>query len=121
MKTTATISLAAALVLIGARAHAQNYDSVTVVPGYFTMVRGASFRNGDLVALEPTGLFFVAPIRQPFALLARPILGLGGSGLGIGLAWNPLPECPSEGPSEKLCWRGDDFFTGPFVSLEGHV
>src|SRR5882724_3039321 len=114
---TATIALTATLVLISGRAHAQNYPVVTVVPQHVFLVRGASFRNGDLFAIEPSGLFLFGPIGPPVAMVARAMLGLGGSGAGIGLAMNLISECPGA----ELCWQGTDFFMGPFVSLEAHV
>ena len=85
---TATIALAATLVLISGRAQAQNYPVVTVAPGQVYMVRGVSIRSGDYVVLEPSALLLFGPIHPPFAVVARPMLGLGGSGVGIGLAMN---------------------------------
>jgi hypothetical protein len=111
------ISLTAAVVLISGRAHAQNYPVITVVPEHVFVVRGGSFRNGDLFAIEPSGLFLFGPIDRPFAMVARAVLGLGGSGGGIGLAMNLIP--PRQG--EELSWQGDDFFMGPFVSLEARA
>jgi hypothetical protein len=72
---TAMISLTATVVLISGRAHAQNYPVIAVVPKHVFVVRGASFRNGDLFAIEPSGLFLFGPIDRPFAMVARAVLG----------------------------------------------
>jgi len=113
----ATISFAATLVLTSGKARAQNNPVVIVVPEHVFLVRGASFRNGDLIAIEPSGLFSFGPIGPPVVMVARAVLGLGGSGGGIGLAINPIPQCPGT----EMCWKGEDFFTGPFISLEGRI
>lgn len=77
-------------------------------------VRGASIRNGDYLVIEPSGLFFIGPIRPPVALVARPMLGIGGSGAGVGLALNPWMR--------EVAGRPDvDDLMGPFVSLEAHI
>jgi hypothetical protein len=113
----ATLSLTATLILISGRAHAQNYAAATVVPEHVYMMPGYSIRNGDLVAIESSCLFFFGPIRRPAALVARAMLGAGGSGVGVGLAGNVTPPRPGE----EVTLQGDDFFWGPFVSLEAHV
>ena len=107
----------ATLLLIGGRAHAQNYWVIPVVPKHVFIDRGGSFRNGDWFAIEPSALFLYNPIRQPVVMVTRAVLGVGGSGGSVGLAMNLMPECPDA----DLCWQGDDFFAGPFLSLEGRV
>ena len=114
-----TISLAATLVLISRTACAQNHPVAVLVPEQvYLLPAGISFRNGDYVAIEPTALFFAGPVVRPVALVVRGVLGVGGSGGGIGLALNALPRCPQA----YACWgEGDDFVMGPFVSLEARV
>ncbi|HEX3905767.1 MAG TPA: hypothetical protein VH853_23275 [Polyangia bacterium] len=118
-RAAATISLMATLVLTGGIARAQNHPAATLVPGHaYLLPAGISFRQGDYVAIEPSVLFFVGPVVRPVALVARGVLGVGGSGGGLGLAINTRPRCPSA----YDCWReDDDFFMGPFVSLEARV
>ena len=117
-RTAATIALAATLALIGGRAHAQNHLVAPLVPEHvYLLPAGMSVRQGDHVALEVPALFFAGPVVRPVALVARVVLGAGGAGGGIGLAINPQPRCPSA----YDCWRDDDFFMGPFVSLEARV
>jgi hypothetical protein len=114
---TATISLAAALVLTSGRAQAQNYPVATVVPGHVYGVRGFSIRNGDYLVLEPSFLFVFGPVRPPLTVVARAMLGIGGSGAGIGLAMNLMPSSPGVEPRTSEA----DYFMGPFVSLEAHI
>jgi len=114
---TAAILLAATLVMISGRAHAQNYPVATVAPGHMYVVRGFSIRNGDYLVLEPPVLFFFGPIRPRVTLVARPMLGVGGSGAGIGLAMNLMPSRPGGEPRTPAA----DYFMGPFVSLEAHI
>ena len=111
------MSFTATLMLIGGRAQAQNYPVLTLLPEHVFLVRGGSFRTGDVLAVEPSALFLFGPIRPPLAGVARAMVGLGGAGGGIGLAMNLISPCPHG----DLCWQGDDFFLGPFVSLEAHV
>jgi hypothetical protein len=104
--------------LISGKALAQNSPfALSVVAGHVYVVRGASIRNGDYLSVEPSGLFFFGPIGPPLALVARPMLGIGGSGAGIGLALSLAPALTA------VDSRGldDDFFIGPFASLEAHV
>jgi hypothetical protein len=81
------------------------------------LVRGASFREGDLFAIEPSGLFVFGPFRRPVVGVARAVVGAGGSGVGIGVAVNTLRSCWGD----QACLQGIDFFVGPFVSLEARV
>jgi hypothetical protein len=117
-RATATLSLAATLLLIGGRAQAQNITALTEVPQHVYLLRGDSFRNGDLITIEPSALFFYGPIAPPVALVARGIVGIGGSGVGVGLAANLLPQYWHQPTPLK---DNDDFFMGPFASLEGHI
>src|SRR5436190_13019234 len=85
----AKFSLIAASLLISGKALAQNAPfALPAVPGHVYVVRGASIRHGDYFSLEPSGLFFFGPIRPPVAVVVRPMLGVGGSGVGTGLALN---------------------------------
>ncbi len=116
--TTAMVSLTATFLLVGGSAHAQNSPpALTLVPDHVFLVRGASFREGDLFAMEPSGLFVFGPIRRPVVGVARAVVGAGGSGVGIGLAVNAFPRCWDD----DSCLQGIDFFVGPFVSLEARV
>jgi hypothetical protein len=92
----AGIGLAAFLLLVGGEARAQNYPVVALTPDRTFVVRGASVRQGDLFAIEPSFLFAPAGRDSPLVLVARPILGVGGSGLGIGLA--PILGCSQPCP-----------------------
>ena len=117
-RAAATISLAATFVLVGGSARAQNITALTLVPEHVYLVRGGSFRNGDLLTIEPSALLFFGPIAPPVAMVARGIVGIGGSGGGIGFAANLL----SPSPCSEMCLKdNDDFFMGPFISLEAHV
>lgn len=92
MKTASgTIGLALFLVLVGGEARAQNYPVVTLVPEHAFVTRGVSFRQGDWLVIEPSFLLLPGGRDAPLAVVARPMLGIGGSGLGIGLApiWGP--------------------------------
>jgi hypothetical protein len=113
----ATSCLVVAILLISGKARAQNYPVLTFVPGHVYMVQGASIRNGDYLVLEPSGLFFFGPIARPVALVARPMFGVGGSGVGLGVAVNVAP--PSMRPEPGA--PDTDFFIAPFISLEVHV
>ena len=108
----------AVLLLSGAKAHAQNHSVQMVVPGHVYVVPGFSFRSGDYLVLEPSGLCVFGPIAPPVAVVARPMLGVGGSGVGLGLALNPFPESMRPYPGGL---PDPDFFLGPFISLEAHV
>ncbi len=117
-RATAIGSLIATAIAVSGKAHAQNSPfALTVVPGHVFVVRGASFRSGDLFALEPSGLFFLGAGRPPVAGVARAVVGVGGSGGGIGLAANLWPSCWGAQPDP-----GDQgFCIGPFMSLEARV
>jgi len=111
----AKTGLIAALLLIGGgKAHAQNHAVLTRVPGHVYEVSGFSMRNGDYFVLEPSWLFFFGPIQPPVALVARSMLGIGGSGAGVGLALNPWMREVAGRPNV-------DDLMGPFVSLEAHI
>jgi len=114
----ARLSVIAVSLLISGKALAQNGPfAIPAVPGHVYVVRGVSIRNGDYVSLEPSVLFFFGPIRPPVALLARPMLGVGGSGAGLGLALNPWPVWMRDDSAIP----NDDFFMGPWFNLEAHV
>ena len=113
-----TFWLIAASLLMSGRALAQNSPiALSALPGHVYVVRGASIRNGDTLSVEPSGLFFFGPIGPPLALVARPMLGIGGSGAGIGLALSLAPALTGV-DSRTL---DDDFFIGPFATVEAHV
>ncbi len=84
--------------LVGGNARAQNYPVLTVVPERVFVVRGFSVRQGDWLTIEPS--FLLVPVSTgrngPLVFVARPMLGLGGSGVGIGLA--PIWGCSEPGP-----------------------
>jgi hypothetical protein len=118
MKTspTARLPLTAILVLLSADARADDPPIPTVVPGHVFLVPGFSVRNGDWVAVEPSFWFtrsLIGPSR-PIMLVARLMLGVGGSGIGIGFAPTLEPPCPTV-ETCKTPW-----FWLPF-SLEAHV
>lgn len=81
-----------------------------VVAGHVYVARGASFRHGDWVALEPAGVFMFGPpgAGRPVVLVARPVLGLGGSGVGLGLATSLTPPCLVAQPCDPIAffWSG---------------
>src|SRR6187551_2604089 len=83
----AAIGLTALLVLAGGDARAQNVPVATAIPDRVYVVRGVSVRQGDLLALEPSFLFVPGAVDRPppLVVVARPMLGLGGAGVGIGL------------------------------------
>jgi hypothetical protein len=113
---TATIALTTTLVLISGRAQAQSRAAGTVVPSH-VFGAGLSLRNGDLFAIEPSGRFFFGPIRPPVTMVVHAVLGVGGSGGGIGFAMSLMPRRPGAEP----CCQREDFFWGTFVSLEARV
>jgi hypothetical protein len=86
----AAIAFAATLMLLGSDVQADSPIIVELVPKRVLLGQGASFRSGDWFALEPP-VFFVSGAtlgRRPIVVVARPILGVGGSGVGIGLVTN---------------------------------
>jgi len=106
----------AVFLLSSGNARAQNYPVLTFVPGHVYVVQGASIRNGDYLVLEPSGLFFFEPIARPVAFVARPMLGVGGSGVGLGLALNVAPR-----PGYFVRRPRSQGITQPFGSRdEGH-
>ena len=92
--------------------------AVEVVPGHLYLARGVSFRNGDWVALEPAAVLLFRPPgpRRPVVLVARGVLGLGGSGGGLGLATSVAPPCPVP----QACEATDFFWSGVAI-LEARV
>jgi hypothetical protein len=111
---TAKVALAAVLLLVGGRAYADDHPTVTAIPGRLVVVRGVSFRNGDWFAFEPSGLVLLgAPDRGgPVVGVVRAVVGVAGSGGGIGLAKSLNPDCPC---------AVDDLAGGPFAILEGRI
>jgi hypothetical protein len=112
-----TLSLAVNLVVVAGNARADDHNIATVVPEHVFMVRGFSVRNGDWFVLEPSVWFargLVGPSR-PIVLVVRPMLGVGGAGVGVGLA--PTLEPPW--PDAEKCAPTPDFWLP--VSLEAHV
>jgi hypothetical protein len=89
-----------------------------LVPGHVYELAGLTVGNGNYVSLDWSEMFFAGPITRPVGMFARGVFGVGGSGLGMGLSMNVSPRCPGA----TICWRDDDdYFIGPFVSLEGRI
>jgi hypothetical protein len=113
----AAFVVATGFALWGAQVRADDHPIATVVPGHIFMVPGLSIRNGDWVAAEPT-FWFVRKLMgpgRPIVLVARAIVGIGGSGGGVGFAPTLEPPCrTTEACSET------PFFWPP-VSLEAHI
>src|SRR5215831_18491436 len=111
----AVISFVTTLLLIRGTAHAQNRFAMPLVPGHVYELAGLTVGNGNYVSLDWSEMFFAGPITRPVGMFARGVIGVGGSGLGMGLSMNVSPRCPGA----MICWRDDDdYFIGPFVSLE---
>src|ERR1044071_5143275 len=85
-RAAATMELAVFLVLVGREAGAQNYPVLPVVPDHVYVTRGGGLRQGDLFTIEPSFLFLPGGRDGSFVVVGRPMLGLGGSGMGIGIA-----------------------------------
>jgi len=134
-----TIGLTAFLLLISGKARADDYPVLTLVPEHVFVVRGGSVRQGDWFAIEPSFLFVPGSTgrRSPLVLVARPMLGVGGSGAGIGLA--PILACSEPCPMtdalmilpvsleariERMygptSWRSATYF-GPHLSLSAYL
>jgi hypothetical protein len=122
MKATPTgrFTLAAillVLLLLGGSARADGHPIATLVPRHVLLVRGFSVRSGDWFVLDPS--FWIARDlvgpRRPIMLVARPMLGVGGAGAGIGIAPTLEPPCPDA----EAC-TPTPFFWLP-ISLEAHV
>jgi hypothetical protein len=63
---------------------------------------GAELRNGDWLAVEPVGLVLLAGSDEGanVAAMVRVVLGVGGSGMGIGLATGLGGPCIKPEPCE---------------------
>jgi len=106
------------VVACGRDARADDYELATLVPQRVFLVRGLSLRNGDYLSLEPS--FWLTPpdpfvLGAAFAVVARPMLGVGGAGAGIGLATSGFTMCVGQ-PNCSL----EKFFWLPF-SLEARI
>jgi hypothetical protein len=97
---SATIALAVMLMLLSRNARADSPLVVTLVPKHVFLARGFSVRMGDYFALEPAFLFVgdARPGSRPPVGVLRPIAGVGGSGLGVGVAWQPFWPIEGERP-----------------------
>jgi hypothetical protein len=106
------------LLLLGRAAHADDYPEVPLVPGRVFLTRGFSFRKGDWFSFEPSFLFVsgAGGPGRPIVGVARPILGVGGSGAAIGVATSLARPCPGAEP----CQANDFVFSLP-VSFEARV
>ena len=109
-----SVGLTAFLLLVGGNVRAQNYPVATLAPERVFVVRGVSVRQGDWLAIEPSFLFVPGSTgrRSPLVVVARPMLGVGGSGIGIGLA--PILAC------SEPCPMTDALMVLP-VSLEARI
>jgi hypothetical protein len=138
-RAAATTGLTVFLLLVAGKARAQNYPVVALVPERVFVVRGFSFRQGDFLSIEPSFLLVPGATdgTRPLAVVARPMLGLGGSGVGIGLApiWGCSAPClmtdalmvlpvSVEARIERMYgptdWRAATYF-GPHLSLSAFV
>jgi len=109
---------AASLVTLGLTrsAHADSPLVLTLVPKHVFSARGFSVRNGDYFVLEPAFLFVgdVKPGSRPIVGVVRPMVGVGGSGLGVGFAFEPF-----FGPIGAR--DIEDYVSILPISLEAHV
>jgi hypothetical protein len=137
-RAAAAVGLTAFLVLSGGNARADDHPVVTLIPEHLFAVRGFSFRQGDWLSLEPSFLFVPAS-RGAYSpvVVVRPMLGVGGSGVGIGLA--PIWGCPGPcDPTDALMllpvsleariermygvsdWRSATYL-GPHISISAYI
>jgi hypothetical protein len=112
------ISLTVILMLLGGAAHADDHPTVPVVSGRLFLTRGFSFRKGDWFSFEPSFLLVsgAAGPGRPIVGVARPMLGVGGSGAAIGVATSLARPCP-----EGEACQASDFLLSLPVSFEARV
>jgi hypothetical protein len=112
------LSLTVILMLLGGAAHADDHPAVPLVSGRLFLTRGFSFRKGDWFSFEPSFLFVsgAGGAGRPIVGVARPMLGVGGSGAAIGVATSLARPCP---PAEPC--QASDFLLSVPVSLEARV
>jgi hypothetical protein len=111
MKLLARIALTTALAsLLGAEAEARPLEE--------RVAGGAEVRNGDWLALEPVSLTLLAGSGDGpnVASSARVVLGLGGAGLGVGLATGLGGPCVEPAP----CALRDSLFSS-IVGIEARL
>jgi hypothetical protein len=115
---SAKIALGLALVVFTREARADGPLVATLVPKRVFLARGYSVRSGDYFAVEPAFVFVAdaRPGTRPPVGVVRPIAGVGGSGLGIGLALQPIGPIAGERPQHV-----EDYVSILPVSLEAHV
>ena len=114
----AKIALSVIIVLLARKARADSPVVATLVPKHVFLARGFSVRGGDYFSIEPSFLFVAntKPGSRPIVGVVRPMAGIGGSGIGVGLAFQPIGPIESERPEGV----GDYVSILP-ISLEVHV
>jgi hypothetical protein len=105
--------VASLVLLLGGSARADDYPSVDVIPDRLYLTRGFSVRNGDWFSIEPSFLLVSRGVdpKRPIVPVGRPILGVGGSGVGLGVATTLARPC--SGP--ERCAVNDFLLSGPIV------
>jgi hypothetical protein len=114
----AKIALSVAIMLLAREARADSPVVATLVPKHVFLARGFSVRGGDYFSIEPAFLFVAntKPGGRPIVGVARPMAGVGGSGVGVGLALQPIGPIESERPEGV-----EDYVSILPISLEVHV
>jgi hypothetical protein len=114
----AKLALSVVIMLLAPEARADGPMVATLVPKHVFLARGFSVRGGDYFSIEPSFLFVAnsKPGSRPIVGVARPMAGVGGSGLGVGVAWQPFAPIKGE-LREDL----EDYVGILPISLEAHV
>jgi hypothetical protein len=111
------IALSVIILLLAREARADSPMVATLVPKHVFLARGFSVRGGDYFSIEPSFLFVAnsKPGSRPIVGVVRPMAGVGGSGVGVGLAWDPF-AIEGERPEDV-----EGYVTILPISLEVHV
>jgi len=113
--------VAASLVTLGMSraAHADSHLVIALVPKHVFSARGFSVRDGDYFVLEPSFLFVgdAKPGSRPIVGVVRPMVGVGGSGLGVGFAYQPFFGPIAGGCDQDI----EDYVAILPISVEAHV
>jgi hypothetical protein len=114
----AKIALSVTIMLLAREARTDSPLVATLVPKHVFLAGGVSVRGGDYFSIEPSFLFVAntKPGSRPIVAVARPMAGVGGSGVGVGLAWRPIWPIENERPEGV-----EDYVSILPISLEVHV